>query len=174
MVGTMKIVEDPHSFRLRDWNPGDLISIAHINEAEIPHVSLVTAEELRKLADQAFYFRVAESKTGEIAGFVLALNETASYASLNFQWFKARYPRFTYIDRIVVAALYQGLGVGRLFYEDLESIAKAVSPLLTCEVNLRPPNDASLRFHQKFGFRQAGVQDTEGGKKTVALLIKDL
>ncbi|MBI3544347.1 MAG: GNAT family N-acetyltransferase [Deltaproteobacteria bacterium] len=160
-------------FRIRDWSLRDLVAISRINETEIPHVSSITVAELKVLAEQSFYFRLLESESGDIAGFVLALDETATYSSLNFQWFKSRYPRFIYIDRVVVSASYQGLGIGRLLYEDLEEVAKRSSSPLACEVNTRPPNPGSLRFHQRFGFREVGVQNTEGGKKTVALLLRE-
>ncbi len=43
-------------------------------------------------------------------------------------------------------------------------------PVLTCEVNVRPRNEPSLRFHHSIGFREVGQQDTDGGNKTVSLL----
>ena len=174
MVGAMERTDNLQTFRLRDWTPGDSVVITRINDTEIPNVTFFAAGELAMLAVQAFYFRVVESESGDIAGFVLALDENATYASLNFQWFKARYPQFIYIDRIVVSAAYRGLGVGRILYDGLEKAASQVSPLLACEVNVRPPNPGSLRFHQQFGFREVGVQDTEGGKKTVALMLKEI
>ena len=161
-------------YRLRDYASSDADAICLINDAQIPHVTLLPPEELQLLADQAFRFRIAESASGDVVGFVLALDETAVYASLNFQWFKSRYSRFVYIDRIVVSPTAQGAGVGRLLYTDLATAAARVSPLLTCEVNIRPPNPGSMRFHEKFGFVQAGVQNTEDGKKTVALMTKSL
>jgi len=46
--------------------------------------------------------------------------------------------------------------------------------LMTCEVNLRPPNEGSMHFHQRLGFRQVAEQESEGGTKTVALLVRQL
>ena len=46
--------------------------------------------------------------------------------------------------------------------------------MLCCEVNVRPRNDASLRFHHSIGFREVGQQDTDGGNKTVSLLALPL
>jgi predicted GNAT superfamily acetyltransferase len=45
---------------------------------------------------------------------------------------------------------------------------------MTCEVNLSPPNAASMRFHRRLGFEQVGSQFTEAGAKQVALLAKPL
>jgi uncharacterized protein len=162
------------SFRLRGFLPPDTPAIHRINDEGIPHVTPFAPGELRRLAEQATYFQVAESASEELEGFLLALDETADYASLNFQWFKARYPRFTYVDRIVVRAAAQGKGIGRQLYASLaESAAARGSPLLACEVNLRPPNPRSLRFHAELRFREVGTQDTEGGKKTVSLMIRE-
>jgi uncharacterized protein len=168
----MAKIEGPNSvFRVRDYASKDSVAVRRLNDAEIPNVPLLEPEYLKRLADQAVYCRVAESGAGEVVGFLLALDETADYESLNFQWFKSRYARFTYIDRIVVAASTQGRGVGRLLYTDLASVA---SPILACEVNIRPPNPRSMRFHKEFGFVEVGTQDTEGGRKTVSLMTKSL
>ncbi|NNE42793.1 MAG: GNAT family N-acetyltransferase, partial [Gemmatimonadetes bacterium] len=48
------------------------------------------------------------------------------------------------------------------------------APMITCEVNTRPRNDGSLRFHARLGFREVGTQETEGGAKAVSLLEKRL
>ena len=41
------------------------------------------------------------------------------------------------------------------------------------EVNLRPRNDGSLRFHQRLGFVEVGQQETPYGAR-VSMLAKDL
>lgn len=41
---------------------------------------------------------------------MLAMDQDADYASPNFQRFRARYPRFVYVDRIVVAQSARGRG----------------------------------------------------------------
>jgi len=45
---------------------------------------------------------------------------------------------------------------------------------MTCEVNIRPPNESSMRYHEIHGFRQVASQETEGGKKMVAMMEKVL
>lgn len=162
------------AFRLRDFTDADLEAVRLLNNSEIPHVSQLSPAELQHLAGQAFYFRVVISPTDEIVGFLLALNENAVYESMNFQWFKSRYDRFVYVDRVVVCTSAQGNGVGRLIYSDLCARAALAANILTCEVNLRPENPKSLGFHQALGFDQVGTQDTEGGKKTVSLMALNL
>jgi predicted GNAT superfamily acetyltransferase len=45
---------------------------------------------------------------------------------------------------------------------------------MACEVNIRPPNDESMRFHTRLGFGEVGTQVTDNGSKEVALLLKEL
>jgi predicted GNAT superfamily acetyltransferase len=45
--------------------------------------------------------------------------------------------------------------------------------LLTCEVNLNPPNHGSIRFHQRIGFSEVGQQESKPGL-TVSMLAKKL
>ena len=70
-----------------------------------------------------------------------------------------------------IAFLY---GIGRAFYDTLVVQFSGSWPVLLCEVNLRPRNDASLHFHHSIGFREVGQQETDGGKKTVSLLALPL
>jgi predicted GNAT superfamily acetyltransferase len=88
--------------------------------------------------------------------------------------FPSTYKNFVYVDRIAVAPAYKGRGIGRAFYSDIERFADSVAPILTCEVNLDPPNPESIAFHTKLGFAEVAQQDTEGGKKRVSLMVKPL
>jgi hypothetical protein len=45
---------------------------------------------------------------------------------------------------------------------------------MTCEYNLQPQNEISRKFHQRYGFIEVGTQETENGKKTVSLQIKEV
>ena len=150
----------------------DLELLLELNQANLPHVGSIKLSEMEHLYDQAICFRVAESK-GRTAGFLIAFDPEADYASLNFLWFKKRYPNFVYIDRIVVAPEARRQGIANSLYRDLEHFAaERQIPLMTCEYNLRPKNDVSRQFHQRYGFSEAGTQETENGKKTVSLQMK--
>lgn len=159
---------------LRSAAAADLADVLALNQAHRPHVGALTPASLRQLYERAIYFRLAEV-AGALVGFLIALDPPAEYGSPNFLWFKARYERFVYIDRIAVDAARRRCGVARRLYEDLERFAGARGfDLLTCEYNLRPPNADSARFHGRLGFAEVGRQDTEQGQKTVSLQIKTL
>lgn len=151
----------------------DYPEILMLNERAVPSVNLISAATLRQLHGQAVYLAVART-ADELAGFLLVLPHNANYQSPNFQYFRQRYPAFAYVDRVVVAEGWRSRGVGAALYEDLETHLGRAFPLLTCEVNIEPPNPGSLRFHQRLGFRPVGSQETEGGTKRVTLLARNL
>ena len=150
----------------------DLEHLLELNQSNLPHVGSITQSEMEYLHRQAIYFPVAEFN-GQTAGFLIAFDPEADYASLNFLWFKKRYPNFVYIDRIVISAEARRKGIANTLYRDLEHFAaERQIPIMACEYNLRPKNDVSRQFHQRYGFSEVGIQETEIGKKTVSLQIK--
>lgn len=159
--------------RIEDALAEDMEAVRLLNEAEVPHVNSVPCEEFRRFLDIADYFKVVRAD-GCIAGFLLGFLPGRPYESLNYRWFSDRYPSFLYVDRIVVAPDSRGRGVGAMLYRDFAAFADGRAERLTCEVNLRPANEASLGFHRKFGFSEVGRQETEGGSKEVVLLAMEL
>ena len=141
-----------------------------MNEGALPHVSSLTEAGFAELAGQCFYFGGAWVE-GAVAGFLMALRPGEAYQSLNYRWFCERYTSFVYIDRIVVAPQFNGMGIGRALYADVERAAKSLAPILTCEVNLKPPNPGSLAFHKKLGFAEVGQLVADEGK-LVSLMVK--
>lgn len=121
------------------------------------------------LDGQAALHRVVEDE-GFVTAFLLALREGAAYDSVNYRWFAERYPRFLYVDRVVVSKQRKSRGAGALLYRELFSFAVDQGlPLVACEVDLEPPNPDSLRFHARFGFTEVGQQLVAGGAKRVSL-----
>jgi predicted GNAT superfamily acetyltransferase len=161
------------ALRIRDVQPHDLDSVLALNNAAGSTILPLDVAGLRRLHDEACYFRAAEVD-GHIAGFLLALREDATYHSPNFLWFQEHFPEFVYIDRIVVARPYRGLGLGRVFYADVNSYAETRVPQLTCEVFLEPRDDVSLLFHGTWGFLEVGQQTMPSNGRRVALLAKTL
>jgi predicted GNAT superfamily acetyltransferase len=162
------------SLIIRDVRKDDLSYLQEINQSNLPHVGSISMPDLEYLHSQAVYFRVAEFE-GQTAGFFIAFEPEAAYGSLNFLWFKKHYKAFVYIDRIVVAPEARRKGIAVRLYQDLEHFAaERKIPIMTCEYNLRPKNEVSRQFHQRYGFKEVGTQETENGKKTVSLQIKQV
>jgi uncharacterized protein len=157
--------------RMRNATPADFAPILALNEKSVQFLSPLTPERLSLLHAQSAYHRVIEVD-GRIAAFLLAFREGAAYDSPNYRWFADRYERFLYIDRIVVGNPYQGYGIGKLFYADLLAFARSKKvPRVTCEFDIDPPNERSRRFHESFGFREAGTQFYGPSQKQVSLQV---
>lgn len=156
---------------LRDVRGDDLAQVRVLNETAVPHVNSIDAETFEGFRAQAAYFRVVSSG-GEIDAFLIGFRPGAAYMSPNYCWFCENYTDFVYIDRIVVASKFHRRGIGMLLYEDVERFAHDRASLLGCEVNLVPSNPGSLAFHERFGFSQVATQETDGGAKTVSLMVK--
>jgi len=166
-------MEQEMTLSIRDVQPHDLDSVLALNNAAGSTILPLDAAGLRTLYEHASYFRLAEVE-GHVAAFLVALREDADYASPNYQWFREHYAEFVYIDRIVVAKPYRGLGLGRVLYADVTSYAEMRVPQLCCEVFLEPRDDVSLLFHGTWGFQEVGQQVMPGVDRRVALLAKTL
>ncbi len=120
---------------------------------------------------QAFHAR----RAGNVAAFLLAFDQDADYDSPNYLWFRERYPRFVYVDRIVVAPAMRKRGLANRLYEDLFRVANdAGHDRVVCEVNSDPPNPASDAFHAALGFVEVGQASIHDGTKTVRYLARPL
>jgi predicted GNAT superfamily acetyltransferase len=154
---------------VRDARPADFAAICALNEAEIEHTSAMDVARLAELASIACVHWVA-CVEGSVAAFILAMCNGALYQNENFAWFSRKFPRFVYIDRVVVSPACRGLGVGRLLYERVFGFAAVRDiPAVTCEYNIVPRNAASAEFHDRLGFRELGTQWVAEGKKQVSL-----
>ena len=158
---------------LRDAREDDFGAILSLNDAEVQHTSEMDIARLRELAAMATYQKVA-CLNRRVVAFLLAMSHDAPYRNDNFAWFSARFAKFIYVDRIVIDKSCAGLGTGTLLYEDLFRYARSAAiGVITCEYNIEPPNHASRRFHDKFGFREIGTRWVEAGVKRVSLQATD-
>jgi len=154
---------------IRDATSEDLSVILQLDLESEAFLSPLSFERLLELHRQAWYHRVAV-REGEIAAFLLALGPAADYDSPNYRWFAERYTDFVYIDRIVVSAMARGAQIATSMYEDmfLRAVQRGV-PLVTCEFDTDPPNEASRAFHERFGFVEVGTQRVGANRKSVSL-----
>jgi len=154
---------------IRDTRAEDFGRIVELNEAEVQQTSPMNLQRLNELAFMSCYHKVALAD-GRIAAFLLAMRENAPYQNENYAWFAARFPKFLYVDRIVVGSEFTGLKIGSLLYTELFNYARSQGiSAVTCEYNLQPPNPASQRFHDKFGFKELDTQWVAKGTKKVSL-----
>jgi predicted GNAT superfamily acetyltransferase len=156
-------------FLIRTATTADLPAVLVLN-AEWEHfTSALDGSSLASLHAQAAYHRVVVSD-GRVVAFLLALREGADYDSPNYRWFADTGRPFLYVDRIVVSRAEQGRGLGEALYDDIFEFALAEGvERIVCEVDVDPPNAASIRFHDRFGFREVGTQLVGGGSKRVSL-----
>jgi uncharacterized protein len=138
-----------------------------LNNAHARELSWLEPERLEHLVKQAFLAR----RIGNLDAFLLAFDQDARYDSPNFLWFCARYRRFVYVDRIVVASSARRRGHARRLYDDLfEHAVSAEHERVVCEVNMIPPNPESDAFHAALGFVEVGTASIHGDSKTVRYL----
>ena len=155
--------------KIRETLPHDLDAALALNNANVPEVNELDAAELARLVSLSIVSLTAEVD-GQFAGNCIVLPPGVDYGSLNYGWFSRNYDHFAYLDRIAVHSDFRRYGIGRGFYADLVERFRGQYPVLLCEVNVRPMNEPSVKFHERIGFVEVGQQDTDGGNKTVSLL----
>lgn len=159
---------------IRDATRADFPTILELNQKSVAETSSLDGEALTALAAQANYFKV-HTQGDAVIGFLIGLRESALYENVNFRWFRERFPRFIYIDRIVVDPARRGIGVGIALYLDIERHARESGvEMLACEVNVQPENKPSLEFHRNRGFVETGAQTLPQQEKVVSMLVRRL
>jgi len=150
---------------------GILEKLLALNNALARELSWLDREKLARMIRNAF----VALRIGDVDAFMIAFDQDSDYDGENFGWFKSRYERFVYVDRIAVAAAARGRGLARRLYEDLFAAAShSGQQLIVCEVNAEPPNPESDAFHAFFGFEHVGTAVLRSGEKTVRYLCLDL
>ncbi|HVC02913.1 MAG TPA: GNAT family N-acetyltransferase [Steroidobacteraceae bacterium] len=154
---------------IREATTADFPEILRLNLESERLLSPLSLERLQWLHSAAWYCRIIGSGSS-VQGFLIALREGLAYDSLNYRWFIGRYSEFLYVDRVVIDAAARGRQLGVRLYEDLfERAQRAQVRRITCEFDIEPPNEASRRFHERFGFHEVGRQRVAGGQKAVSL-----
>jgi uncharacterized protein len=154
---------------LRPITPADHPEVLALNERNVELLAPLDEQRLLQLVGWAETAVVIEVD-GSFAGFVLTFASGSAYDGENFAWFSERYEDFCYLDRVVIHEDFRRRGLGTRVYDELEP--SSGRPLFALEVNLDPPNEASLAFHRARGFTEVG-QRMSGGH-LVSLLTKTL
>ncbi|MGA3286114.1 MAG: GNAT family N-acetyltransferase [Bacteroidota bacterium] len=159
---------------IRDITVSDFNEVLEINERSVNYLSPLELERLEELLGQSKYSKVIEQDK-QIAAFIIAFDQSSKYSSPNFLWFKERYKSFLYIDRIVVHENYRRMGLADNLYSDIFRFAKNMNyECITCEIDSRPPNVGSMKFHDKYEFIEVGTQWLYNGEKQVSLRERKL
>ena len=155
---------------IRSLTQVDISSIWEINEQGLPGTGKVSPEEISHLLDIS-ELSLGVYKGQKLLGFVLCLLPKTNYGSLNYAWFNEKYDEFIYVDRIAVRTNSRDRGVGSLLYQEVINYSEKYDVMITAEVSLKPPNEGSMRFHYRFGFRDVGILEHES--KSVTLMIRE-
>lgn len=155
---------------IRELTAEDLDVMLAINQENVPAVGPENEETMRQIFEWSFLALGIEVNQA-LVGYCLIMKPGLPYGSTNYQWFCDKYDDFIYLDRVAFTASHQGKGYGSLLYSEVE--ARSTEPLFTLEVNLKPRNEGSLRFHHRLGFVEVG-QQVSGSGKLVSLMAKTL
>ena len=141
-----------------------------LNNAHARETSHLEPDVWRALVEAAFFTGCIDGA----AGFLIALGPDAAYDSVNYRWFQARYARFVYVDRVVVAADQRGRGLAQTLYDELfhQALAAGIDTV-GCEINVDPPNPTDA-FHERLGFVEVGRATLADRGKVVRYLVKRL
>jgi uncharacterized protein len=154
----------------RDAPERHLRALLALNNAHAVETSWLDGARLAELVHAAFQ----ATAIGRDAALLIAFDQDAPYDSPNFVWFKQRFERFVYVDRIIVSEAYRGRGLARRLYDEVfQSAIAAGHSKVVCEVNVDPPNPASDAFHEALGFDEIGRDRLSNGK-TVRYLARTL
>jgi uncharacterized protein len=141
--------------------------LRRVNNSSARETSLLSAERFNQLISSA---RVALFVPPG-AAFLLAFEQSDDFDGGHFRWFRSRFDKFLYVDRVVVAEKYRQQGLGRMLYAEVFRRATEFGHTrVVCEVNLQPPNPVSDKFHEALGFKEVGRATMEDGTKTVRYL----
>jgi predicted GNAT superfamily acetyltransferase len=146
-------------------------TLVDLNNAHAVELSWLEPDRFDRLVGEAF----AAMRIGDGEALLLAFDRDADYDSPNFLWFRSRFDRFVYVDRVVVGPRARGRGHARRLYRALfDRALRAGHERIVCEVNSDPPNPESDAFHAALGFVPVGEAAIHGGAKTVRYLVRDL
>ena len=160
------------SCRIEQATKDDLEFILYLNQESVPAVSNSDIEMMDHFLKISEYFKVFKINN-ELIGFLIALLPGKDYNSVNYKWFQNKYDSFIYVDRIIFTESFQNQGYGTIFYNDLINSTKNKSMDIACEINIKPYNEKSIKFHKKYGFNEVGRKDIDSNKSVIYMIYKN-
>ena len=130
-------------------------------------------KEIRFLCDKAELFDIAYVDDVPV-GYIIALREgIQEYDYKSYNWFCENYSIFLYIDQIVIDRKSLNQGLGTYLYQNAFEHAKRTG-VETVAAAITEDNEASIKFHEKMGFKKVGEQLIREGTTRIIQQIKDL
>ena len=154
---------------LRELTQHDVASMWSLNEQGLPGTGEVSKQEMADLLNLST-LSLGVFREQELLGFVICLSHGTSYGSLNYAWFNQRFDAFIYVDRIAVAQQHRDQGIGSMLYEQVIANSDEQGVPVAAEVNSTPPNPGSMRFHERFRFKEVG--ELHHQDKSVMMLLR--
>ena len=141
-----------------DYDENYVSDIYIINQDNVPKVgSLDSIDQQKKLLSVSSYHSIL-LEDDELIGFAICFRESRPYWSENYKYFENKLDRFLYVDRIAIRNDYRRQGHAKRMYEDIFDFADQDELTVTAEVNTKPANQGSIRFHEYMGFKEVGVR----------------
>jgi predicted GNAT superfamily acetyltransferase len=146
-------------------------AVLRLNNDHAVETSFLVPEKLRRMLAEAFL----AAAVGDVDALLIAFDQGAAYDSPNFLWFRSRFDRFVYVDRVITAPAARGRGYARALYETLfDGALRAGHERVCCEVNLVPANPGSDAFHAALGFAEVGRATDPASGKSVRYLTRSI
>ena len=141
-----------------DYDENYVSDIYSINQDNVPEVgSLDSLDQQKKLLSVSSYHSIL-LEDDELIGFAICFRESRPYWSENYKYFENKLDRFLYVDRIAIRNDYRRQGHAKRMYEDIFDFAGQDGLIVTAEVNTKPANEGSIRFHEYMGFKEVGAR----------------
>ena len=141
-----------------DYDENYVSDIYIINQENVPEVgSLDSIDQQKKLLSVSSYHSIL-LEDDELIGFAICFRESRPYWSENYKYFENKLDRFLYVDRIAIRNDYRRQGHAKRMYEDIFNFAGQDGLTVTAEVNTKPANQGSIRFHEYMGFKEVGAR----------------
>ncbi len=160
---------------IRPLVSADRAAVLRLNAENRPALAALEAVDLDQLLAHEGHHLVAVDQLGEVVGFLLSFPRESRYDDSEINELRQRVSEpFHYICQVAIATTHRGQRIGRNFYDALARVARARGArLLCCDVNLSPPNPASLAFHERLGFERIGMGIASNGF-SIAFLARRL
>lgn len=147
----------------------DITPVLQLNQTEAHIVKDLTPERQAWVSNKRCLC-LGAYVGGEFAGFSMALPPNIEYSSPNYKWFGDRYDDFLYVDRVVVAKTFRGMGVAKSLVEEIIIWGRRSGIRMVCsEFDKKPLNQESYALHQSKNFREVGVRASLDGESVISM-----